>query len=79
MSLFRRPKKPMQRRVISSYDDEPTEDDDDNGGPDEKMDIDQAPPAPSFRNKDKKKRVEPIDKPKKSSLLSFGDEGMQFK
>lgn len=62
----------MQRRIISSYDNDPVEDNEEN---DEKMELDQAPPAPSFRTKDKKKRVDSGDKPKKSSLLSFDDEG----
>lgn len=66
----------MQRRIISTYDNDPVEDDEENA---DKMDIDQAPPPPSFRsNKDKKKRIDSTEKTKTSSLLSFDDEGEFF-
>lgn len=85
MSLFRRPKKPIQRRVFSSYDDDSAEGDDNKDGFVEKMDIVEAPPPPSFRSKEKKSEKKPRSdgggdktekqQPKQTSLLSFGDEG----
>lgn len=65
----------MQRRVISSNDTDTIADDEEN---DEKMDIEQAPPPPTFRIKDKKNRIDSADKSKKTSLLSFNDEGSFF-
>lgn len=70
MSLFRRPKKPIQRRVFSCDGDE---DEDCNEVP---MEVDAA--QPTNRHKDKKsdrKQREHADKPKTTSLLSFDDEG----
>lgn len=93
MSLFRRPKKPIQRRVFSAaYDEDNTENEDngaDNRSQDdenEKMDLDrvETPPPPSISthklkeqlNDKKLKDSEKKGSKQKSSLLSFGDEGM---
>lgn len=65
MSLFRKPKKQIQRRVFSSVED------DENG--DEKMDIDikpNTPPAPRIKKSEKKEKSQ-----NKQTLLSFDDEG----
>lgn len=60
MSLFKKPKKTMQRRVFSAMDEEQ----------DERMDVDEMPQSKE------KKRDKNHDKDKKSALLlSFGDEG----
>ncbi|KAG5680373.1 hypothetical protein PVAND_009882 [Polypedilum vanderplanki] len=72
MSLFKKPKKPIQRRVFSS------ENDFDNS---EKMDIEEDNSKDSFKDdavkekkKDKKDKDKSSSKSTKSSLLSFGDE-----
>lgn len=67
--MFRRPKKPIQRRVFSSYGDG-DEDDENNDSNDTKMDIE--PPSKSKKDKSKSKDN---GKAKKPSLLSFDDEG----
>lgn len=78
MSLFRRPKKPMQRRVFGANSDDDI--DGNNGdvglakGDDDSMDVDAAP---SFKERrSEKKPLRDVDKPKKNSLLSFDDDGM---
>lgn len=81
MSLFRRPKKPMQPRVFSGLSDEeantivaPSTD--------TRMDVDDADVSSTLRqkssNRAEKKRIDATEKSsKKSSLLSFDDEGKQ--
>lgn len=87
MSLFRRPKKPMQRRVFSAIDDEENNEnsigsdtriiDDDNS--DDKMDIDIPLGQPASGNSQlKEKKSKSSDNKstvKQKSLLSFGDDG----
>lgn len=85
MSLFRRPKKPMQRRVFGADD----EDDcaESNGGSDKKpidndtMNVDTSLPAIlKERRGDKKsnRNAEKSTSKKTTSLLSFDDEGILY-
>lgn len=86
--MFRRPKKPIQRRVYSAEDDAENgaaQDDDSS-----KMDIVQEnspppPPPPTISNVPKDRKSEKKNKDSnrkvpmaKSSLLSFGDEGKTY-
>lgn len=83
MSLFRRPKKPMARRVFgANSDDEIDGSNGDNtppsrGGDDDSMDVDaDLPTAPTSKERrSEKKATRDVDKPKKNSLLSFDDDG----
>ncbi|XP_062698152.1 PAX3- and PAX7-binding protein 1 [Aedes albopictus] len=86
MSLFRKPKKPIQRRVFTSYDD----DDEEGGGTpaaaatttnngadstakDNRMEVDPSPPPPpSFSGSDGLKRSKKDKKDKKSSGTGSG-------
>lgn len=64
MSMFKKPKKPVQLRIFSSEV--------------ENMDVDDdraADGETKFKKRDKKDK-EREKKPQKSSLLSFGDEGI---
>lgn len=78
MSLFKRPKKPMQPRMFSSYDD----DIDADARMD--VDVDEPPPALTISNaqhrpiKEKPKQPQSVEKQKKPSLLSFDHEGNSF-
>lgn len=85
MSLFRRPKKPMQRRVFGADDDDSADDTKNGGGSshdqstakqstDDVIDVDAAP-ATKERRSDKKPSKDATKINKKPSLLSFGDEG----
>lgn len=72
MSLFKRPKKPMQPRVFTSNDDD--------ADADARMDVDadEPPPALTISNAQRPAKQKPqqsVDKPKKPSLLSFDHEG----
>lgn len=92
MSLFRRPKKPIQRRVFTSYDDDGDEDDDGGGAAaaaaaaTERMDVDiivpvlsNRPKKPDRSNNTNTRETTTAEKlPKKSSLLSFDDEGNYY-
>ena len=70
MSMFRKPKKPIQRRVFSRYDE-------DEENSDTKMDTDQEP-VPNRKEKKTDKKIKDNEKLKKPSLLSFDDEGSLF-
>lgn len=82
MSLFRRPKKPIQRRVFSSYGDDGDDDgNNDGGGGGDQMDTDEITmPVVSSRSKkaERPKETSAEKLPKKTSLLSFDDEGNLF-
>lgn len=87
--MFRRPKKTIQRRVfsIAADEDDNTENENartdanrsDGGSDDEKMDVDPVQVAHQLKERRNEKRPKDTDRKvtaQKSSLLSFGDEGM---
>lgn len=77
--MFRKPKKPIQRRVFSGYSDE---DDVENDNQNEAMDTEDIELKTDSRMKKIKKKSSSKDKSlpqgtsSKTSLLSFDDEGM---
>lgn len=78
--MFRKPKKPIQRRVFSGYSDE---EDIENSNQIEAMETEEIETKSETRLK-KSKKIPSKDKnsiqgqPVKSSLLSFDDEGMHI-
>lgn len=73
MSLFKKPKKHIQRRVFGSNEDDETTDN--NGmeiSADEKM---ETQPITKVRKKERKDKDKALPK---QTLLSFGDEGICF-
>lgn len=87
--MFRRPKKTIQRRVfsIAAEEDDNTENENsrtdanrsDGGSDDEKMDVDAVQVPHQLKERKNEKRAKDADRKvsaQKSSLLSFGDEGM---
>lgn len=74
MSLFRRPKKPMQRRVFGADDDDSADDASREQATNDAMDVDVVPVVKERRS-EKKSSKDAGRSNKQTSLLSFGDEG----
>jgi hypothetical protein len=70
MSLFKKPKKPVQLRLFTS--------EVDSMEVDENEKADEEVKSKKKNKKEKDKDKDKSSKPSKSSLLSFGDEGIRF-